>query len=194
MSYIVVGGVFVEYVKKYRYFILLLICLIPDIYLFIVISNDSTNYVVEDQIVSSVEEVHEVAGKVLVDVKGAVRHPGVYEMYEGDRVINAIDLCGGLLEDANTIGLNLSKKVSDEMIIYVPYKDEDVVIDDGDNKISLNTASLDELMTLSGVGESKAKAIIEYRNNKKFESIEEITNIKGISESLYEQIKDYITI
>ncbi len=194
MSYIVVGGVFVEYVKKYRYFILLLICLIPDIYLFIVISNDSTNYVVEDQIVSSVEEVHEVAGKVLVDVKGAVRHPGVYEMYEGDRVINAIDLCGGLLEDANTIGLNLSKKVSDEMIIYVPYKDEDVVIDDGDNKISLNTASLDELMTLSGIGESKAKAIIEYRNNKKFESIEEITNIKGISESLYEQIKDYITI
>ena len=61
-------------------------------------------------------------------------------------------------------------------------------------KISLNTATKDELMTLSGIGESKALAIIEYRSNKLFESIEEITNVSGIGKSLYEKIKDNITL
>ena len=194
---------------------------------------------------------------IKVDIKGEVKLPGVYELDENARIIDVIKLSGGLNEFADTSNINLSKRVFDEMVIIIPKivlkeeiigtenenisKDENVTNDEntikdeiisndevkneedniikndgliGDEqnseqkeeqeekedvivenkKISLNTATKEELMTLSGIGESKALAIIEYRNNKQFETIEEITNIKGIGNSIYEKIKDNITL
>ncbi len=166
---------------------------------------------------------------VFVDVKGAVNNPGVYEMDSEKRIIDAINLAGGLTDNANTINLNLSKKVVDEMYIVVynqkqidDYKKDDTNniscaakecvcpdINNGAcistesennkknniNKISINNASLEELMTLSGIGEAKALAIIAYReNNNGFKNIEEILNVSGIGNSLYEKIKNNIIL
>ena len=184
-----------DYLKKYRYLVIMAICFIPDIYLFFKMPKQVDEEYYDSAPLNDVENVVIEQSKALVDVKGAVKYPGVYELDSMDRVINAIDLSGGLLDDADTSKLNLSQKLVDEMVIMVPFINQDIEDDIvTSTKISLNSATLDELMSLSGIGESKAKAIIEYRNGKKFASIEELINVKGISESLYEQIKDSITI
>ena len=176
---------------------------------------------------------------LFVDVKGSVNNPGVYEMDVGKRVIDAINLAGGLTENADTINLNLSKKLSDEMYIVVYSKEEiysynknskqdneeitcasqecvcpdvknDACINTQGNvkndntkednqtskeKVSINKASKEELMNLSGIGETKAEAIISYRNeNGNFKNIEDIKNVSGIGEAVFEKIKDNITI
>ena len=182
--------------------------------------------------------------KARVDIKGFVINPGVYEMNTNDRVIDVIQKAGGLKEDANTEYINLSKKVTDEMIIiiysnnevekfketekeiiYIEYEcicpdnindtcitENDIVNTNGvkekekeesnetitnskDNLISINNATLEELMTLSGIGQSKAQAIIDYREeNGKFENLEDIMKVSGIGESAYSKIKDNIKL
>lgn len=160
--------------------------------------------------------------KKYIDIKGSVKKPGVYEFKENDRVIDAIELAGGLKPNANTNNINLSKKLESEMVIYI-YSNKEIqngtkalncdtvcnteVIEinnciekdtnetNSTNKVNINTASLEELQTLSGIGESKAKNIIEYRTtNGNFKNIEEIKNISGIGDALYEKIKDKITV
>lgn len=155
-----------------------------------------------------------------VDVKGSVKNPGVYEFNENDRVIDAIELAGGLTKNANTSNINLSQKLTSEMVIYVYSNSE---IKNNNNKLScdticetniievnncitndnnsnnslinINTATISDLTTISGIGESKAKNIIDYREkNGKFKSIEDLKNISGIGEALFEKIKDKITI
>ena len=158
--------------------------------------------------------------KVVVDIKGMVANPGVYEVSSSSRVNDVIELAGGLLSDADTSLINLAKIVSDEMTIIIysneevllKYKEEvcvcdcplisnDACIDSSDsgtnnsNLININTASIEELMKVSGIGESKAAAIIKYREeNGKFKTIEDIMNVSGIGESLFEKIKNYITV
>lgn len=161
-----------------------------------------------------------------VDIKGEVISPGIYKLKEGSRVIDVINASGGLTENANTTVINLSKKITDEMVIiiysnsqvedfsktkeienqvidYCNQKDENSLHNDAciskDNntstgKISLSNATLEELMTLPGVGESKAKNIIEYRtSNGPFITIEDVMKVSGIGEGLFDQIKEYIT-
>lgn len=155
-----------------------------------------------------------------VDVKGSVKKPGVYKFRENDRVIDAIETAGGLKKNANTNNINLSKKLESEMVIYVYNEKENDsnnmscsnicnievievnnciennnITSKNEDLININTASLEELQTLSGIGESKAKNIIEYRStNGQFKSIEELKNISGIGDSLFEKIKDNITV
>lgn len=177
----------------------------------------------------------ESTNKVRVDVKGAVKKTGVYELDSGARVIDAINLAGGLKSSASTKYLNLSKKVTDEMVIYVytttqiknmnvseSVKEEcscslidcsscagaNIILSDSNSnvsdstssevsngKVSINNGTKEELMTLSGIGESKALAIIEYRtSNGGFTNLEDIMNVSGIGESAYSKIKDYITL
>lgn len=162
---------------------------------------------------------------IRVDLKGAVAAPGVYEMREGTRVADVIYQAGGVLENADLSRINLSKHVTDEMVIIIYTKEEiealknpetkieyvylepdcicpdtvnDACITDTNppvsDKISLNTATQAELETLPGVGASKAKIIMEYREEKPFETIEELKKIKGIGEKIFEGLKDYITI
>ena len=132
-------------------------------------------------------------------------------------------MAGGLRKDSDTSNINLSKKLTDEMVIIVYtkkeiqeeknkneivcppcnnacIKEEDekakIITDKTNNtKININTATMEELQTLNGIGEAKAKAIIEYRNkNEKFKTIDEIKNVTGIGESAFEKIKDSITV
>ena len=175
------------------------------------------------------EEV-EVIEFVYVDIKGAVKNPGVYEVSEDKKVIDIVNLAGGFTNVADTSMINLAKKVSDEMVIIIYTKEEvknatevetvvkiiekectcpeikndacinqdaNVTLDETqkDEKININIATLEELLTLSGIGESKAKAIISYREeNGRFEKVEDILQVSGIGESLYEKIKENITV
>lgn len=162
--------------------------------------------------------IEETKANNYVDVKGSVKNPGVYEFKENDRVIDAIKLAGGLTKNADTSNINLSKKLKSEMVIVINTKSElknnnnltcDAVCtrevievnncieteNKTNDKININTADINKLTELDGIGESKAKTIIEYRTtNGLFKNIEDIKNISGIGESLYNKIKDKITV
>ena len=163
-----------------------------------------------------------------VDIKGYVKKPGVYEVSEGMNINDLINLSGGLKKGATTKNINLSKKLTDQMVVIVSsvsslkskYRNSNILNEElsvkndasiqesniegltqtvdsneiSNKKININTASINELLTLTGIGESKAKAIIEYRNTNLFTNIDEIKNISGIGDSLFEKIKDSITI
>ena len=181
-----------------------------------------------------------------IEIKGQVAKPGVYSLEKGKRVVDAINIAGGLTDKADTSLLNQSIKLTDQMVIIIYSKEEiesikdkkeepnviedicqieikndacicnndDTVVipntnennvtnnDDkiekkeelNDKKININTATLETLMTLPKIGKVKAEAIISYRKNNKFNNILDIKNVKGIGDSLFEAIKDYITI
>ena len=132
---------------------------------------------------------------IYVDIDGAVINPGVYELPEGSRVIDAINKAGGLEENAFTQNLNKARKLIDGEKIYIHIEGQaDVESLQSNNLININTASADILMTLPGIGEVYAKRIIDYRSSKKFNSIEEIKNIQGIGDKTFDKLKDLITI
>ena len=152
------------------------------------------------------ETAHEEANTaIVVYVCGEVLHPGVYELDTGARVVQAIQKAGGFTESADDEFWNQAELVSDGQKIYVPTKEEaaDLAqtgksqnsISGSEGKVNLNTASLQELMTLSGIGQSRAEAILKYREkNGGFKSIEEIQKVEGIKEGVFEKIKDDIIV
>jgi len=226
-------------IKKYKYLLTMVIVLL--IIILCVVRNsklkesnkvffveESSVLVKKEDNTSETEEV--IIDKVKVDIKGQVVNPGVYELDKDSRVIDAINIAGGLTDVANTSLINLAKKIDDSMVIII-YSDEEVknsnvkkietvfkviekecncpvIENDGcinteitgddysseNNLVNINTASKEELMSVSGIGESKADSIIEYRNKTKFNSVEDIMNVSGIGESLFEKIKMYITV
>ena len=158
------------------------------------ISNETNN---KDE---KAEDRHDE--KIFVDVKGAVKHPGVFETTKDKRVKDLIEEAGGLLEDADTSTLNLSQKVKDQMVIYVlKHGEKPKQIYDGGTSsssgdvININTANLEQLMKISGVGKTKAEAIISYREkNGDFKKKEDITKVRGIGKATFEKIKDKIEV
>ena len=140
--------------------------------------------------------------KIFVDVKGAVKHPGVFETTKDKRVKDLIEEAGGLLEDADTSTLNLSQKVKDQMVIYVlKHGEKPKQISDGGSSssnadvININIANLEQLMKISGVGKTKAEAIISYREkNGDFKKKEDITKVRGIGKATFDKIKDKIEV
>ena len=140
--------------------------------------------------------------KIFVDVKGAVKHPGVFETTKDKRVKDLIEEAGGLLDDADTATLNLSQKVKDQMVIYVlKHGEKPKQISDGGSSssntdvININTANKEQLMKISGVGKTKAEAIIAHREkNGDFKKKEDITKVRGIGKSTFEKIKDKIEV
>lgn len=176
--------------------------------------------------------------KIKVDIKGAVKKPGVYEISSDKRVIDLVKLAGGLNSNANTNYINLSGKLEDEMVVWIytnkeisdlkleqestkymisncncPKVDNTTCLNTdkvnsnttsqtsnktsnvSSNIVNINTATEEELMQLDGIGESKARSIIDYRNkNGLFKNIDDIKNVSGIGESVYNKIKDSITI
>lgn len=182
--------------------------------------------------------------KKYCDIKGNVKNPGVYEIKENYTIQDVINDAGGLKKNSYTDNINLSKKVNDEMVIYIFSKNEILKEENlciiceskykyvnceeqtttpittnpkttlttttkliettttqittkhqENNKVNINTASLEELITLNGLGESKAKSIIEYRtNNGLFNTIEDLLNVKGIGQKIFEGIKDFIEV
>ena len=140
--------------------------------------------------------------KIFVDVKGAVKHPGVFETTKDKRVKDLIEEAGGLLDDADTSTLNLSQKVKDQMVIYVlKHGEKPKQMSDGGSSssntdvININTANKEQLMKISGVGKTKAEAIIAHREkNGDFKKKEDITKVRGIGKSTFEKIKDKIEV
>ena len=139
--------------------------------------------------------------KIFVDVKGAVKHPGVFETTKDKRVKDLIEEAGGLLDDADTSTLNLSQKVKDQMVIYVlkhgekPKQISDSSSSSNTDVININTANKEQLMKISGVGKTKAEVIIAHREkNGDFKKKEDITKVRGIGKSTFEKIKDKIEV
>ena len=139
---------------------------------------------------------------IFVDIKGAVKNPGVYQMKSGDRVKDALDAAGGLTDEADSQKVNLAQRVEDQMVIVVPKVGEEVTeIPAGvtskeaakDGKVNINTATVEELKTLKGVGEKKAEAIIEYRKkNGSFQTKEDLMKVRGIGKKLFESFQERI--
>lgn len=256
----IIGGDFLDKLKDfysdYRDYILfsfsLIVFIIVSVFIFYYFSSSISTLRGQIKDRPVVEEKKEVTDseKYAVNIKGEVKRPGVYYLDKNKRVIDVVNKAGGFTKDADSYVNNLSKKITDEMVIVIYSKSEmedyentknkekiklekcqnDIVVNNScahdnnknanntdnssikdtnktdnsdkskqndvqikDTKISINTATKEELMTLSGIGESKAIAIIDYRNNKKFETIEEIKEVSGIGDSLFEKIKDFIT-
>ncbi len=144
---------------------------------------------------------------IFVDIKGAVKKPGLYRAEEGERVQDIIQKAGGLQEKADKDFVNLAQKVEDEMLIYIPEIGEDLearkmLPNDalaseatGDGKVDINTADEAELETLSGIGPSKAQTIIEFREqNGPFQEVDDLKNVSGIGEKTFEKIVEHITV
>ena len=139
---------------------------------------------------------------IFVDIKGAVKNPGVYQMKVGDRVKDAIEAAGGMTAEADSQKVNLAKRLEDQMAIVVPKVGEEAEeIPAGatskeeakEGKVNINTATVEELKTLKGVGEKKAEAIIEYRKkNGSFQTKEDLMKVRGIGKKLFESFQERI--
>ncbi|HEU6675254.1 TPA: helix-hairpin-helix domain-containing protein [Streptococcus pneumoniae] len=142
---------------------------------------------------------------ITVDVKGAVKSPGIYDLPVGSRVNDAVQKAGGLTEQADSKSLNLAQKVSDEALVYVPTKGEEAVSQQTgsgtassiskEKKVNLNKASLEELKQVKGLGGKRAQDIIDHREaNGKFKSVDELKKVSGIGGKTIEKLKDYVTV
>lgn len=153
------------------------------------------------------EEIEQEVSMIYVDLGGAVQHPGVYTLPEGSRVFALIALAGGFTEDADTRTMNQADILEDgeKIYVYTMQETEDMLAlgvctetqeaDRADGKVNLNRAGKEDLMTLSGIGETRALAILQYREEHGcFQSIEELMQVDGIKEKTYEKIKDSITV
>ncbi|WP_332647341.1 helix-hairpin-helix domain-containing protein [Lysinibacillus sp. 54212] len=147
--------------------------------------------------------------KALVDVKGAVKYPGVYELTTEHRVVDAIEQAGGYVDKANPNAINHAQKLQDEMVIYIPLVGEDTEAletmitatgtpssqETSSGKVNLNKAEEAELTTLPGIGPAKAQAILAYRQeNGGFKTIEDLKEVTGIGDKTFEKLKDSIDI
>ena len=142
---------------------------------------------------------------ITVDVKGAVKSPGIYDLPVGSRVNDAVQKAGGLTEQADSKSINLAQKVSDEALVYVPTKGEEAASQQTtsgtasstskEKKVNLNKASLEELKQVKGLGGKRAQDIIDHREaNGKFKSVDELKKVSGIGAKTIEKLKDYVTV
>ena len=142
---------------------------------------------------------------ITVDVKGAVKSPGIYDLPVGSRVHDAVQKAGGLTDEADSKSLNLAQKISDEALVYVQTKGEEAVSQQAasgtspstskDKKVNLNKASLEELKQVKGLGGKRAQDIIDHREaNGKFKSVDELKKVSGIGAKTIEKLKDYVTV
>ncbi len=234
-----------KYLKDLVLFCLIIICIGLIGYNFYHDEENKTDLSSSVVAVNDLEEEKEKDEEIIttlnIDIKGAVKKPGVYAVNNGAIINDIIKMAGGFNSNAYQNGINLSKKVTDEMVIYVYTKNE---IKDKENKedalnscvtttydicdcvqdqesvietkptedkkdnslpaqdsdtttklVNINTASKAELTTISGIGETKALAIIEYRSlNGSFKSVTDLLNVNGIGEALFDKIKEFVTV
>ena len=136
---------------------------------------------------------------VIIEIKGAVKYPGVYTFDHKPLVIEVIDMAGGLTSIANTDNINLAAEVESNQSIVISSnstaKSYIAEIGESQSKVNINTANKDRLMTIPGIGSAKADNIINYRKtNGFFKKIEDIKNVDGIGDAIYNSIKEYITV
>lgn len=148
-----------------------------------------------------IKEIPETVAPLMIDVKGQVNKPGVYELKAGSRMQDAIQAAGGFTSEADSRAINLALIVVDETSLYVPAAGEEIVVSrspqtataSGGGLININQATETELMELPGIGPSKAAAILAYRDEVgKFNAPEQLTEVTGIGDKTFEQLKDLI--
>jgi competence protein ComEA len=165
----------------------------------------------EAEMEQSVNESSAEPEIIKVDVKGAVKSPGIFTAQAGDRVIDLISAAGSFTEKADTDKVNFAQIIEDQMVIYVPEIGEE---DKGDLEniqvgtsgdavtkgtsgglVNLNTATQEDLQTLTGIGPSKANAILEYRETAgKFKEVDELKQVTGIGDKTFERLRDSISV
>ena len=163
------------------------------------VSKDSTD---EKEDGNQKEEVVD-QDLITVDVKGAVKTPGIYDLPVGSRINDAVQKAGGLTDNADSKSINLAQKISDEALVYVPTKGEDTSQATQSNtsnskenkKVNLNKASLEELKQVKGLGAKRAQDIIDHRDsNGKFKSVDELKKVSGIGTKTIDKLKEYVTV
>lgn len=193
--------------------IVILITLLVGIYLMVNKEAQVDTTMWEETSLTTMAEVATDATKeraetmIYVDIKGAVKVPGIYQLKNQQRIWDALALAGGVSEEADTTQVNYAQKVKDQMIIYVPKKGEAVAQSletlqesapaqqNQEEKINLNTATEAELQTISGIGAKKAQEIIRFRDEQgPFKTVEELKNVPGIGEKTVERLKDMLTV
>lgn len=193
--------------------IVILITLLVGIYLMVNKEAQVDTTMWEETSLTTMAEVATDATKeraetmIYVDIKGAVKVPGIYQLKNQQRIWDALALAGGVSEEADTAQVNYAQKVKDQMIIYVPKKGEAVAQSletlqesapaqqNQEEKINLNTATEAELQTISGIGAKKAQEIIRFRDEQgPFKTVEELKNVPGIGEKTVERLKDMLTV
>lgn len=143
----------------------------------------------EEEISFSQTEVITKKNQVVVDVKGEIAFPGLYSVDEGSLLIDVVNLAGGFLKNADVRNINLASIVENNQMIIIPS------VSITSNLVNINTASVEELMTLPKIGKTKAENISNYRKSiGKFTSIEQLKNVEGLSDSIFEEIKTMVTL
>jgi competence protein ComEA len=157
-----------------------------------------------EEVIETTEPI--VSVPIVVDVKGAILHPGVYSMQQEDRLIDAIYAAGGYLPNADSRMLNHAMKLVDEMVIYVPVEGEELTelsttpmigaaAPQDDGKVNINTADTQQLMTMPGIGPSKAATIIQYREEHGlFKMPESLMEVSGIGQKTFDKLASLITV
>ncbi len=152
--------------------------------------NSSSEATDTDGLTTATEEIY-------VHVCGQVQTPGVYAMPKNSRICDAVACAGGLLNTADSCAVNLAEPVTDGCQVYIPAIGEELQADSSEDEglLNLNQAGREELMSLPGIGETKADAIIAYREaHGGFATKEELMNIPGIKEGVFEKIQEYIMV
>lgn len=184
-------------VKRYGW-ILILIILIVFMSLKVPAVSEEKNITTQINSMDTVTEKTSENKEMMVDIKGEVMKPGVYKVTAGMRVNDVIQMAGGLTNNADPTSVNLAQKLQDEMVVLVTNQLQaltDSALDSSSKQIALNQATSEEIQTLSGIGPSKAKAIIDYREkNGPFQKKEDLLNVSGIGEATFENIQEQIRI
>ena len=179
---------------------ILTVIVILTLAVFMKITGNSSKNIVED---TPSEEI-----VAYVDISGAVNKPGIYSVTDDTRLFEVIELAGGFKDNADLDSINQAEYIEDGQKIIVPEKSVNTIDEETSDsstagntslgstsaKININTAGKSQLMELNGIGNAIAERIIEYRKTNRFQSIEDIMNVKGIGESTFNKIKSYITI
>ena len=140
---------------------------------------------------------------ITVDVKGAVKSPGIYDLPVGSRINDAVQKAGGLTDNADSKSINLAQRISDEALVYVPTKEEATSQESQSNtsnnkenkKVNLNKASVEELKQVKCLGAKRAQDIIDHReSNGKFKSVDDLKKVSGIGAKTIEKLKEYVTV
>ena len=138
------------------------------------------------------------SGPLQIHVAGAVRNPGLYSLEPGSRTAKAIEMAGGLTQDANSDAVNLAMVLRDGQQVYIPRRGEEEPANlqtDRTGLIDLNTATLAELMELPGIGPDRAQDILDYRmDHNGFKQVEELMEVPGIGEATFERLQPLVTI
>ena len=217
---------YIDFFMKWKFYILIILIMLITFFLYLFKDNNSDlkqnsqegqSKLSDQQITNnkklnkkevSIQKDNTKETKIFIDIKGAVKHPNVYEMSSSNRVIDALNKAE-VLKDADLSQLNLSEKLVDQKLIYVPKKGENsmkidsqqAALNSSDVKINtnqplnLNSATEEQLKNIPGIGPSKAKDILNYREkNNGFNSINDLMKIKGFGKKTFEKLKEHFTI